>query len=134
MTVTKKLKSLLDVSQVTEMRLTVQYRVPRDIADILNTRIYSGNYQTAKGSGMVNKGLSFVHVKNANDARKYVNPSEVETILDLVADKSRASRRGKIESLMILTPVSWDIRFPHHIHLHNCLYYDSKLFILVILV
>jgi hypothetical protein len=44
----KKLSSILDVSAVAVIKLTIQYRVPRDIADILNARIYNGNYRTPR--------------------------------------------------------------------------------------
>ena len=60
-----KLKSLLDVSKVKETKLTTQYRVPRDIADILNTRIYDGNYQTPLDIGVLDKGLTLLMLRIA---------------------------------------------------------------------
>ncbi len=84
----KKLSSILDVSAVTVIKLTIQYRVPRDIADILNARIYNGNYRTPSDRGIPNKGLTFQHIPNSQDPRrKYVNPNEVQQMLDLLRDK-----------------------------------------------
>jgi hypothetical protein len=57
-------QSLLDVSQLTagkgKIKLTTQYRVP-DIANLLNSRIYKGDYQTAPEQGTVER-FSFVHI------------------------------------------------------------------------
>jgi hypothetical protein len=104
----KKLRSLLDVSAVTVIKLTTQYRVPRDIADILNARIYNGNYRTPSDGRIPNQGLTFQHIPYSQDPRrKYVNPNEVRKVLELLREKVAASRSGNV-SVMVLTPVSLD--------------------------
>jgi superfamily I DNA and/or RNA helicase len=101
----KKLSSILDVSAVTVIKLTTQYRVPRDIADILNARIYNGNYRTPSDRGIPNQGLTFHHIPYSQDPRrKYVNPNEVNKVLELLREKMAASRSGNV-SVMVLTPV-----------------------------
>jgi hypothetical protein len=95
------LRSILDVSALKEIKLTVQYRVPRDIADILNARVYNGDYVTHRGQGIPDKGLFFQHVATPNAAnKKYVNMAEVDTTLELA---EAYCLKGK--SIMILTPV-----------------------------
>jgi hypothetical protein len=101
----KKLSSLLDVSAVTVIKLTTQYRVPRDIADILNARIYNGNYRTPSDRGIPNRGLTFQHIPYSQDPRrKYVNPNEVNQVLELLREKVAESRSGNV-SVIVLTPV-----------------------------
>jgi hypothetical protein len=101
-------KSLLDVSKLTpdtgKVKLTRQYRVPRDIANLLNARIYLGDYVTAPECRAPSKGFHFVDVpENRRQAGgKYVNDAEVQYCLDLVRETKREGRT----SIMVLTPVS----------------------------
>jgi hypothetical protein len=57
----ERLKSLLDVSTLTidsgKIMLTMQYRVPRDIAEMLNIRIYRGNYKTSPTARVPMSGM-----------------------------------------------------------------------------
>jgi hypothetical protein len=100
----KNLNSILDVSDVTVVKLTMQYRVPRDIADILNARIYNGSYQTYPRC-VPNHGLAFKHVPLSIDPqRENINPVEVTEVLRLLRDKIAASRSGNL-TVMVLTPV-----------------------------
>jgi hypothetical protein len=100
----KKLNSILDVSNVTVVKLTTQYRVPRDIADILNARIYNGSYRTSPRC-VPNNGMAFKHVPLSIDPlRENVNPVEVAEVLVLLREKVAASRSGRV-SVMVLTPV-----------------------------
>ena len=97
------LKSLLDVSETKEkIALRTQYRVPKDIANILNTRVYNGQYKTHRRA-VVERGLEFLHVDKSQrqEFRKYVNSNEVDVVLRLAREKSRDGL-----SVMILTPVS----------------------------
>jgi hypothetical protein len=59
-------KSLLDVSKLTpdtvKVKLTSQYRVPRDIANLLNARIYLGDYVTAPECRAPSRGFNFVDI------------------------------------------------------------------------
>jgi hypothetical protein len=112
-------QSLLDVSQLTEdngkIKLTTQYRVPHDIANLLNNRIYEGDYQTAPESRAPLKGFHFVHIPgpavDQNDKKKgrkkydrmnEINKAEIKRCLEIVLE----SKKEGIESIMILTPVS----------------------------
>jgi hypothetical protein len=102
-------KSLLDVSKLTtdtgKVKLTRQYRVPRDIANLLNARIYLGDYVTAPECRAPSRGFNFVDVPEdrRQGGRKYVNDAEVQHCLELV----RQSKREGRTSIMVLTPVSW---------------------------
>jgi hypothetical protein len=103
----KKLHSLLDVSRLTvddaKVDLTTQYRVPRDIADLLKTRIYNGQYNTAETAQVPKQGFCFIDVPFMESKRKrYVNDNEVEKVVELV----RRCDRDGIVSIMVLTPVS----------------------------
>jgi hypothetical protein len=104
-----KVKSILDVSRCriedeTKIKLTTQYRVPRDIANILNARIYKGDYNTSDGCNVPHRGFCFVNVDSYQQRdEKYVNRAEVEQCLDLVVQLVRANDGG---SIMLLTPVS----------------------------
>ena len=104
----EKIKSLLDVSVLTvddaKIKLTTQYRVPRDISDLLNVRIYKGDYVTSPTCKAPAKGFHFIHVAMPSDrtASKYINEAEIESALDLV----KQHKREGYESIMILTPVS----------------------------
>jgi hypothetical protein len=101
----EKVHSLLNVSALTtsdsKVTLTTQYRVPRDIAELLNHRIYRGKYQTPPTATVPDKGFHFVHVPYC-ERKKYVNENEIETALELI-------HRSQIEgydSIIVLTPVS----------------------------
>jgi hypothetical protein len=104
----EKIKSLLDVSALTvddaKIKLTMQYRVPRDIADLLNDRVYMGDYDTSPECKAPEKGLHFIHVETPSyrAATKYVNEDEIEHVVELV----RQYTRKGCDSIMILTPVS----------------------------
>ena len=58
----EKMQSLLDVSALTidsgKVILKMQYRVPRDIAEMLNSRIYGGNYKTPPEARVPMSGMS----------------------------------------------------------------------------
>jgi ribosomal protein S17 len=101
-------KSLLDVSKLTtdtgKVKLTRQYRVPRDIANLLNARIYLGDYVTAAECRAPSRGFNFVDVPEdrRQGGRKYVNDAEIQYCLELV----RQSKREGRTSIMVLTPVS----------------------------
>jgi hypothetical protein len=115
-------KSLLDVSQLKtdkgKIKLTTQYRVPHDIANILNNRIYQGDYRTSPESSAPLRGFHFVHIpgpvvepnSRENGKKKYqydrkteINKDEIERCLEIVLQ----SKKEGIESIMILTPVSF---------------------------
>jgi len=101
----RRLKSLLDVSEVKDkIFLCAQYRVPRDIARILDARVYSGRYNTHPRAPVPNEGLQFHHVTKlgAQERRKYVNTAEVNAVLALAERKA-----GNGNKVMILTPVSY---------------------------
>jgi hypothetical protein len=57
-----RMQSLLDVSALTvdsgKILLTTQYRVPRDIAEMLNSRVYRGNYKTCPKAKVPISGMS----------------------------------------------------------------------------
>jgi superfamily I DNA and/or RNA helicase len=112
-------QSLLDVSQLTadngKIKLTTQYRVPHDIANLLNHRIYEGDYQTAPESSAPLKGFHFVHIpgpvaeqnskkkgRKKYDRKTEVNKDEIKRCLEIVLQ----SKKEGIESIMVLTPVS----------------------------
>jgi hypothetical protein len=100
-------ESLLDVSKLTpeygRIKLTSQYRVPRDIAALLNSRIYKGDYKTAERCRVPMKGFHFVDVPgDKRKDEKYVNRKEIECCVRLV----RESAIDGFDSIMVLTPVS----------------------------
>jgi hypothetical protein len=101
-------KSLLDVSMLTthtgKVKLTRQYRVPGDIASLLNARIYLGDYLTAPECRAPSRGFNFVDVPEdrRQGGKKYVNDAEVQHCLELVGQSKREGRT----SIMVLTPVS----------------------------
>ena len=104
----QRVESLLDVSALEEdgdsggkVILNTQYRVPRDIATILNQRIYNGKYCTPINCTVPSRGFYFVHVEYCHGGRKYENENEVKKCLELV---QRYNNTGA--SMMILTPVS----------------------------
>jgi hypothetical protein len=103
--------SLLDVSELNvdsndKIRLTEQYRMPHDIAGILNARVYKGNYRTALICKAPLRGFSFISVdapiRARDDKFKYVNRNEINYCVDLV---DQAFQDGHT-SIMVLTPVS----------------------------
>jgi hypothetical protein len=98
-------KSLLDASQLTvtgKIKLTTQYRVPRDIANLLDARIYKGNYVTPVSCEVPLKGFHFVHVTGCQGRKKYVNENEIRVCLEL----AESYLREGCDSIMVLTPVS----------------------------
>jgi hypothetical protein len=111
-------KSLLDVSQLKpdkgKIKLTTQYRVPRDIANLLNCRIYQGDYQTAPECRAPLRGFHFVHIpgpveeysrkkgRKKYDRKSEINQDEIQCCLELVLQ----SKKDGHESIMVLTPVS----------------------------
>ena len=104
--VEKKVQSLLSVSTLTggdaKIQLKVQYRVPLDIANLLNARIYNGQYNTCKNCKVPHQGFRFVDVPfKANRQRDYVNNNEVDIVIQLV---QQLKENGE-DSVMILTPV-----------------------------
>jgi hypothetical protein len=84
----ESLSSLLDSSSLTvdcgKVLLTTQYRVPKDIAEMLNHRVYRGNYNTSPDVRVIS-GLQMVNVPwSESQNRKYVNPNEMEIGLSLL--------------------------------------------------
>jgi len=98
------IKSMLDCSRLSldlgeKIKLTTQYRVPRDIAGILNDRVYNGDYKTDPSCGAPARGLHFVGVQaDPEPRRKYVNKYEVKEVLDIIW-------RHREEQVMVVTPV-----------------------------
>ena len=106
-------KSLLDVSALSiddsKVVLGTQYRVPKDIADMLNTRVYKGHYKTCPSSDIPRKGLRVEHVqRDPRPRKKYVNAYEVRRGLELVEELDCDDR---IASILVITPVSVGIAF-----------------------
>lgn len=102
------MKSLLNVSALSvdegKLMLTEQYRVPRDIADMLNARIYNGLYNTSPLANVPSLGLNVCHVEeDSNPRKKYVNSHEVQYGLQLVEELSCDET---IDDFLIITPVS----------------------------
>ena len=117
-------QSLLDVSGMTrsKIKLTKQYRVPQDIADILDTHVYRGDYKTAKQCRAPKNGLKLVDVVTSqrpvdcsakNRGKPYINKDEIGACLE-VMEMEKLQEKG---SIMVLTPVS----------LHNSIESDGKL-------
>jgi hypothetical protein len=104
-----KLRSILDVSRPSQgkVNLTTQYRVPRDIANMLNQCIYSGKYNTPMYAIVPEFGFKFLHVPYCENQRKYVNKNEIQVTLKLI---ERNVQEGKT-SIMVLTPVSMSLIF-----------------------
>ena len=103
-----KVDSLLDVSALEDdgdrggkITLNTQYRVPRDIANVLNERIYRGNYCTPASCSVPSRGFHFVHVEYSHGGKKYENENEVKKCVELVTQYQSSG-----ESMMVLTPVS----------------------------
>lgn len=102
----QKVQSLLDASALKldtgKVMLTTQYRVPKDIADMLNVRVYNGKYKTCPNAGVPHFGLTVIDVpEDLNPRRKYVNSREVERGLKLA---DRLLLDDSISSVLIITP------------------------------
>ena len=113
----QKVKSILDISAVScsdsKVFLTTQYRVPRDIADLLNRHIYKGKYITPVPASVPDVGFNFVHIpliqgikrneKQTYKERqlKYVNQGEIDAALDIIS----TSQTDGHTSILVLTPV-----------------------------
>jgi AAA domain len=100
-----KVTSLLDVSAVEKVKLTTQYRVPHDIANLLNDRIYRGDYKTAPTCTAPLKGFKFIDVTgeaNRSGGKQYVNDREIQECIRILGELRRDGRN----SIMVLTPVS----------------------------
>ena len=96
---------MLDVIAIEKVKLTTQYRVPHDIANLLNDRIYRGDYKTAPTCKAPLKGFQFVDVpEEANRAggEQYVNNREIRECIRIL---EKLHRDGST-SVMVLTPVS----------------------------
>lgn len=102
----KKIKSILDVSKLkidggTKIKLTIQYRVPRDIASVLNDRIYKGDYTTPAVSNVPAEGFCLLNVVQSERNEKYVNKDEVQMCLQMVTQLLNEGNG----TIMLLTPV-----------------------------
>jgi superfamily I DNA and/or RNA helicase len=88
-----------------KVTLTTQYRVPKDIADMLNAHIYRGLYNSCPCANIPSQGLKTVNVTEAFSCnnRKYVNEAEVARGIALVRD---LMNDDQISSILIITPVS----------------------------
>ena len=101
--------SLLDSSTLSEgegkVTLTTQYRVPKDIADMLNVHVYKGLYKSSPNSDIPSQGLKVINVTEDHyrNNRKYVNEAEVARGIALVHD---LNLDDSISSILIITPVS----------------------------
>ena len=100
--------SLLDSSNLSthdgKVKLTSQYRVPKDIADILNIHIYKGSYVTSPNAGVPSVGLKVINVpEEYNSNRKYVNNAEVDQGIALIDE---LNLEDDISSILLITPVS----------------------------
>jgi superfamily I DNA and/or RNA helicase len=83
--------------------LTTQYRVPRDIANVLNSHIYKGRYDTAPTCQAPLNGFRFVDVPRSRSFErneKYVNKDEIRYCIELARQSSM-----EYDSIMVLTPV-----------------------------
>lgn len=104
--------SLLDASALNvddgKVLLTTQYRVPKDIADLLNSRIYGGNYNTCHTANVPRSGINIIDVKE-DSRKKYVNYNEIDEGLDLVNNLISRNRCN----ILIITPVSCSFHLLH---------------------
>lgn len=105
------LKSLLDVSNMSmideKVLLKIQYRVPKDIADLLNVHVYKGDYITCPNSPIPPRGLNIVHcMEDYSENRKYINIWEVDKALSLFY---KLKRNPCIANILIITPVSTEL-------------------------
>jgi len=96
------MKSLLDASGLSidcgKIKLTTQYRVPMDIASLLNDRIYKGDYKTAPECGAPLQGFHLINVPASGYDKKYENKNESEECFRLVQNFIG------VGSIMVLTP------------------------------
>lgn len=108
----QKIHSLLDVSKLEvdgdrggKILLKKQYRVPKDIANILNVCVYNGDYRTPPNSRVPDRGFHLVHVNgdSTRGYKKYENESEVQKCLELVIIHYPSAK-----NIMVLTPVRFD--------------------------
>ena len=109
----EQLKSLLDSSVLTvdsgKVTLTKQYRVPKDIADMLNHRVYGGQYNTCPLASVPLSGLHMVNVPwSGSQFRKYVNPNEVERGISML---EKLMLDYDISSTLVITPVRFQITY-----------------------
>jgi hypothetical protein len=119
--VRKMQSSLLDISHLSQSghktHLTTQYRVPKDIACILNTHVYSGLYNTCPRALVPCSGLNVIHVKEDQhrmmSRKKYVNLNEIIRGCELI-DELRQD--DSISNILIITPVSTYYTFPFSIY------------------
>jgi len=103
----EKIRSLLDTSALTsdsgKVMLTTQYRVPKDVADILNHRVYRGQYNTCPDANVPLSGLRMVDVSwSEHPRRKYVNPNEVQKGIALLR---QLTLDYEISNTLVITPV-----------------------------
>jgi hypothetical protein len=105
-----KMQSILDVSRLTvydfdgKILLRQQFRVPYDLAQILNICIYGGDYVTAPGCTAPRQGFHFVNVARSGDTsfhKRYINKNEIHRTKELVDQSFKES----LTNIMILTPV-----------------------------
>jgi len=101
----KEIKSILDVSKRdynddSKVKLCTQYRVPRDIAELLNARVYKGEYITPITCKIPKKGFHLLDVPPERE-EKYVNKEEVRKCIQMVEQIIHADEGG---SIMLLTP------------------------------
>ncbi len=106
----EQLSSLLDSSKLTvdsgKVMLTTQYRVPKDIADMLNHRVYRGQYNTCPLANVPLSGLHMVNVPwSEHKFRKYVNPNEIEKGISML---EQLMLDYDISSTLVITPVSYE--------------------------
>ncbi|KAL7536603.1 hypothetical protein ACHAXR_008142 [Thalassiosira sp. AJA248-18] len=122
------MRSLLDSSALTidtgKVMLTTQYRVSKDIADILNHRVYRGQYNTCPRASIPLSGLRMIHVPwEESPKRKYVNPNEVRKGLELL---NELSLDYDISSTLVITPITV-LRLTHSLrHLDEINQYKNQ--------
>ena len=111
----EQLSSLLDSSALTvdseKVMLTTQYRVPKDIADMLNHRVYRGQYNTCPLASVPLSGLHMLNVPwSESQFRKYVNPNEVERGISML---EKLVLDYDISSTLVITPVRVETCLPY---------------------
>lgn len=116
----EQLSSLLDSSELTvdsgKVTLTKQYRVPKDIADMLNHRVYGGQYNTCPLASVPLSGLHMVNVPwSESQFRKYVNPNEVERGISML---EKLVLDYDISSTLVITPVRFQIHNDRPVEFH----------------
>ena len=116
----EQLSSLLDSSKLTvdsgKVMLTTQYRVPKDIADMLNHRVYRGQYNTCPLASVPLSGLHMVNVPwSEHKFRKYVNPDEIEKGISML---EQLMLDYDISSTLVITPVSDETFISVHVMIY----------------